>query len=56
MHVQGHDLSIELKGDNVWLLHSERCGFGFGDIATESQEAFFGPESRDAVLRFSRAN
>jgi peptidoglycan hydrolase-like protein with peptidoglycan-binding domain len=52
MNLQGRNLSVDVQGEDVRLLQSELRQLGFNVPASELQEAFFGPGTHEAVVRF----
>src|SRR5260370_528042 len=52
MNLQGRDLKLDLSGEDVKLLHAELAQLGLTVTAAEQQRAFFGPGTREAVVRF----
>jgi peptidoglycan hydrolase-like protein with peptidoglycan-binding domain len=56
MQLQGRNLSIEMQGDDIRLLQSELRQLALDIPDEESQEAFFGPGTREVVIGFQEAN
>ncbi|HEX9200977.1 MAG TPA: neuraminidase-like domain-containing protein [Acidobacteriaceae bacterium] len=56
MNLQGRDLKQDMSGADVRLLHSELAQLGIAIPEAESGHAVFGPGTRDAVMRFQKAN
>src|SRR6185503_4365119 len=56
MNLQGRNLSMEMQGDDVRLLHSELVQLGFDIPAAERRRALFGEGTRNAVLQFQESN
>jgi peptidoglycan hydrolase-like protein with peptidoglycan-binding domain len=56
MNLQGRNLAIDTQGEDVWLLKSELRQLSFDIPDDEIQVAFFGPDTREVVLRFQQAN
>lgn len=52
MQLQGRDLQIEMRGEDVKLLQTELAQLGFEIPDDERNEAFFGPGTREAVVKF----
>ena len=56
MKLQGRNLSIRMKGNDVKLLYSELKILGYSLPSNETEEAFFGEETRKAVLAIQKQN
>ncbi len=56
MNLQGRDLSIDLQGDDVRLLHREMNQIGAAIDPAEAARGFFGPSTRQAVVEFQLRN
>ncbi|MDL2122821.1 MAG: peptidoglycan-binding protein [Deltaproteobacteria bacterium] len=54
MKLQGRNLSIRMKGNDVKFLHSELKLLEYTLPSSETEEAFFGEETRKAVLAFQK--
>src|SRR5260221_419704 len=54
MNLQGRDLKLDLSGEEVKLLHAELAQIGLAVTAAEQQRVFFGPATREAVVRFQQ--
>lgn len=54
MKLQGRNLSIQTKGEDVKLLHSELRQLGHTIPAKEVQETFFGKDTQQVVLKFQK--
>ncbi len=51
MNSQKHNLSIDMRGDEVKRLHEKLVRLGFDLAENERAEAFFGPTTYDIVLK-----
>lgn len=56
MRLQGRNLSIEMRGEDVKLLHSELHQLGYDIKDTEVQESSFGLTTQKAVTTFQKRN
>ena len=54
MQLQGRQLSIDMHGEDVNLLHQELKQLGFDTNENERADSFFGPSTESAVLTFQR--
>jgi len=52
MDLQGHDLKLHMKGEDVNVLHSELSLLGYDIAAQEIEATLFGPSTHQAVLDF----
>jgi peptidoglycan hydrolase-like protein with peptidoglycan-binding domain len=52
MNLQGRDLKLDMRGDDVALLHRELATIGLSVPDDEGRETLFGPGTREAVIRF----
>src|SRR5260370_25768382 len=55
MNLQGRDLKVELRGDDVRLLHNELAQIGLAIPDAERQKAIFGPQTLAVVTGFQKA-
>jgi peptidoglycan hydrolase-like protein with peptidoglycan-binding domain len=55
MKLQGRNLSIEMQGEDVKLLHTELRQIGYTISNEEVQKTFFGRGTRQVVLEFKKA-
>lgn len=56
MKLQGRNLSIDMQGDDVRLLHTELRQLGFVIPDDELRKSFFGEGTRDAVWKLQDSN
>lgn len=54
MNLQERNLSIDMQGEDVQLLHSELQSLGYDVPREEIARRFFGPATHEAVLDFQR--
>ena len=56
MDLQGRDLSTDMQGDDVKLLHNELRQLSFAISDNELQESHFGNDTAEAGRTFQRMN
>jgi Tc toxin complex TcA C-terminal TcB-binding domain/Putative peptidoglycan binding domain/Repeat of unknown function (DUF5648) len=56
MQLQGRELSIEMRGEDVRLLHSELGELGYAIPSTDLERNFFGPGTYKIVREFQQSN
>ena len=56
MKLQGRDLSVDLSGEDVHLLHKELASIDLHAPDEEQQEATFGPGTKKLVVAFQKAH
>lgn len=56
MKLQGRELSIELKGEDVALLQKELMQLGFEIADTELKDSLFGETTQKSVIEFQQKN
>lgn len=54
MNLQGRDLKLDLRGDDVALLHRELATIGLTVPDAERRETLFGQGTHEAVTHFQK--
>ena len=54
MNLQGRDLKLDLRGDDVALLHHELAIMGVAVPDAERRETLFGQGTHEAVVQFQK--